>query len=47
VTFATDVNSAQDQEIKIEYKVSPRMSINAVRDQNGGFAMDAQFHKKW
>lgn len=47
VTFATDVNSAQDQEIKIEYKVNPRMSVNAVRDQNGGFAMDAQFHKKW
>jgi len=47
VTFATDVNSAQDQEIKIEYKVSPRVSINAVRDQNGGFAMDAQIHKKW
>lgn len=47
VTFATDVNSAQDQEIKIEYKVSPRMSVNAVRNQNGGFAMDAQFHKKW
>jgi translocation and assembly module TamB len=47
VTFATDVNSAQDQEIKVEFKVSPRLSINLVRDQNGGFAMDAQLHRRW
>ncbi|MBV8207396.1 MAG: translocation/assembly module TamB domain-containing protein [Acidobacteria bacterium] len=47
VTFATDVNSTQDQEIKVEYKATPRVSVNAVRDQNGGFAMEAQLHKKW
>ena len=47
VTFATDVTSTQRQVIKLEYQVSPRLSVNAVRDQNGGFAFDTRIHKTW
>ena len=47
VTFSTDVTSTQRQAIKLEYQVSPRFSVNAVRDQNGGFGFDTRIHKTW
>jgi translocation and assembly module TamB len=45
VTFATDVTSTQRQAIQIEYRLNPKWSVSGVRDQNGGFGMDAKFHK--
>ena len=45
VTFATDVTSTQNQTVQVEYRMSPRTSINAVRDQNGGFGFDVRKHK--
>ncbi|HWR16319.1 MAG TPA: translocation/assembly module TamB domain-containing protein [Terriglobales bacterium] len=47
VTFSTDVTSTQRQVIQLEYQVSPRMSVSGTRDQNGGFAMDTKFKKRW
>jgi autotransporter translocation and assembly factor TamB len=47
VTFSTDVTSTQNEVIKFEYQVKPRVSVSAVRDQNGGVAVDTRFHKKW
>ena len=47
VTFSTDVTSTQRQIIKLEYQFTPRFSINAVRDQNGGFGFDTRIHKVW
>ena len=47
VTFSTDVTSTQNQVIKFEYQLKPRVSISATRDQNGGFAIDTKFRKKW
>jgi translocation and assembly module TamB len=47
VTFATDVTSTQRQVIKLEYQKSPRLSFNAVRDENGGFGFDTRIHKTW
>jgi translocation and assembly module TamB len=47
VTFSTDVTSTQRQAIKLEYQVTPRVSVNAVRDQNGGFGFDTRIHKVW
>ncbi|HEX7962553.1 MAG TPA: translocation/assembly module TamB domain-containing protein, partial [Terriglobales bacterium] len=47
VTFSTDVTSTQRQAVKIEYQVNPRFSINASRDQNGGFGFDTRFHRVW
>ena len=47
VTFATDVTSTQRQVIKFEYQMSPRTSLNAVRDQNGGFSFETRFRKRW
>jgi translocation and assembly module TamB len=45
VTFATDVTSTQQQQIKIEYQLNPRWSMSAVRDQNGGLGVDAKYKK--
>jgi translocation and assembly module TamB len=45
VTFAADVTSTQNQAIKLEYQRSPRVSISATRDQNGGFAVDTKIRK--
>lgn len=47
VTISTDVTSTQRDVIEIQYKLSPRVSLSAVRDQNGGFGVDARFKKVW
>jgi translocation and assembly module TamB len=47
VTFATDATSTERQVVKLEYQMSPRMSVSGVRDQNGGFAFDVRIKKSW
>jgi hypothetical protein len=41
------VSSTQGQTIQGQYKVSPRVSLSATRDPNGGFAVDALIKKSW
>jgi translocation and assembly module TamB len=46
ITFST--NTAQTtQTIQGQYKVSPRLSLSATRDPNGGFAVDALIKKAY
>jgi translocation and assembly module TamB len=47
VTFSTDVTSIERQVIQLEYRVSPRFSFSGTRDQNGGFAFDTRFRRRW
>jgi len=47
ITFSTDTTSTQRQVIQLEYQFTPRVSVNAVRDQNGGFGFDTRIHKVW
>jgi translocation and assembly module TamB len=47
VTFSTDVTSTERQVIQLEYRVNPRFSFSGTRDQNGGFAVDTRFRKRW
>lgn len=47
VTFGTDVTSTQRQVIQVQYQVSPRVSVSATRDQNGGFGFDTRIRKTW
>jgi translocation and assembly module TamB len=47
VTFSTDVTSTQSQAIQLQYKMSPRTSFSATRDQNGGFGFDVKIKKSW
>lgn len=47
VTFATDITSTQQQQIQVEYKLNPRWSLSATRDQNGGVGVDAKYRKSF
>ena len=47
VTFATDVTATQQQTVKLEYQINRRTSVNAVREQNGGFSFETSFRKEW
>lgn len=47
ITFSTNVASTQDETIQGEYKLSPRVSVSATRNPNGGFAVDALIKKSW
>jgi translocation and assembly module TamB len=47
VTFSTDVTSTQEQQVQVQYEVSPRWSINGTRDQNGGFGFDVRYQKDY
>lgn len=47
VTFSSNVQTTQGQTIQGEYHVSPRVSLSATRDPNGGFAVDTQIKKSW
>ncbi|HJU10375.1 MAG TPA: translocation/assembly module TamB domain-containing protein, partial [Candidatus Binataceae bacterium] len=47
ITFSSNVASTQDQTIQGEYRLSPRVSVSATRDPNGGFAVDTLIRKSW
>lgn len=47
VTFSTNVATTQGQTIQGQYQVSPRVTVSATRDPNGGFAFDALIKKSW
>ena len=46
-TFATDVTSTQREIIQGEYQFTKRWSASVTRDENGGFAVDGKFHKRY
>ncbi len=46
-TFATDVTSTQRELIQGEYQFNKRWSTSVTRDENGGFAVDGKFHKRF
>lgn len=47
VTFSTNVATTQGQVIQGQYQVSPRVTVSATRDPNGGFAFDTLVKKTW
>jgi translocation and assembly module TamB len=46
-TFATDVTSAQREIIQGEYQFNKRWSASVTRDENGGFAVDGKYRKRY
>jgi translocation and assembly module TamB len=46
-TFATSVTSTQRELIQGEYQFNKRWSASVTRDENGGFAVDGKFHKRY
>jgi translocation and assembly module TamB len=47
VTFTSDPSSTRRQLMEIEYQATPRVGVNGVINENGGFAMDIRIRKTW
>jgi len=47
ITYITNVTSTQQQVIQVEYNMSRKVSIVALRDQNGTFGLDIKFKKRF
>ncbi|MDE3180808.1 MAG: translocation/assembly module TamB domain-containing protein, partial [Acidobacteriota bacterium] len=46
-TFSVDVTTAQDDVVQLEYQISRRLSLQAVRDQNSGYSLEIKVHKSF
>jgi len=47
VTFISDPTSTMRKVIEVEYQATPRISVNGVLNENGGFGADVRIHKRW
>jgi translocation and assembly module TamB len=47
VQFTSDPSSTERQVIEVEYQATPRVGVNGVINQNGGFAADIRIRKTW
>jgi translocation and assembly module TamB len=47
VTFSTDVAATQTQVIEVQYNLSPKVSVTATRNQNGGVAAQMLIRRTW
>jgi translocation and assembly module TamB len=45
LTFSTDVTSAQNQTIQLQYQARKNVSVSVLRDENGGYGVDLKYHK--
>ncbi|MGH9449163.1 MAG: translocation/assembly module TamB domain-containing protein, partial [Terriglobia bacterium] len=44
-TFSVDVTTTQDDIVQLNYELSRRLSLQAVRDQTGGYSLELKVHK--
>jgi translocation and assembly module TamB len=47
VTYSTDITTAQNQVVLIEYIINPKYSLVASRDENGKMGLDIKIQKKF
>jgi translocation and assembly module TamB len=47
ITYVTNVTSTQQQVIQVEYSISKKVSIVALRDYNGTFSLDVKLKKRF
>jgi translocation and assembly module TamB len=45
LTFSTDITSAQNQTIQVQYQARRNVSVSVLRDENGGYGIDVRYHK--
>jgi translocation and assembly module TamB len=46
-TFATNINQTNGQLIQVEYQMTPRYSLSAIRDQTGGYQVQIKARKRF
>ena len=44
-TFATDVTTTQGEVVQVEYQITRKYSMSAIRDQTGGYQIEIKSHK--
>ena len=44
-TFATDVTTTQGGVVQVEYQITKKYSMSAIRDQTGGYEVEIKSHK--
>jgi len=44
-TFATDVTTTQGEVVQVEYQITKKYSMSAIRDQTGGYEVEIKSHK--
>jgi translocation and assembly module TamB len=44
-TFATDVTTTQGAVVQVEYQVTPKYSVSAIRNQTGGYQIEIKSQK--
>ena len=47
LTFSTDVTTTQNQAVQVQYQAKKNLSISALRDEYGGYAIDVHIHKRF
>jgi translocation and assembly module TamB len=47
ITFSSNVTTTQGQTIQGQYQLTPKVTVSATRDPNGGFAVDTLIKKSW
>jgi translocation and assembly module TamB len=47
LTFSTDVTSTQNQAVQVQYQAKKNLSVSALRDEYGGYAIDVRIHKSF
>ncbi|HKF45821.1 MAG TPA: translocation/assembly module TamB domain-containing protein [Terracidiphilus sp.] len=47
ITFSTNTANTQSEVIQGQYRISPKVSVSATHDPNGGFAIDALIKKTY
>ncbi len=45
LTFSTNVTSAQNESIQIQYQFNKKVGVSVLRDENGGYGVDVHYHK--
>ena len=45
LTFSTDVTSAQNESIQVQYRAKRNVTVSVLRDENGGYGIDVRYHK--
>lgn len=46
-TFSVDVATAQDDVVQVDYQLSHRLSLQAIRDQSGGYSVEIRVRKEF
>ena len=47
LTFSTDVTNTQNQAVQVQYQMKKDLSVSALRDEYGGYAIDVRIHKRF